>query len=125
MPVPISRRIITATLLVAAAAGLALPALVASPTEPPLVSRVELERSARAGAVTGDDADREPGEPVPVVPRGERRDDLARSVVDDDDDRDDADDSDDFDGPDDGSTRPTGRSSAGSDDSDDGGSSGD
>lgn len=122
MPVP--GRIVAASLLLAAAAGLALPVLVGSSSAPPLVSRVELGGPVPAGAVTGEGAGSRPREPVPVVPRGDRRDDQARSNVEDDDERDDADDDDNADGGDDG-PGDTGRSAAGGDDTDDGGSSGD
>jgi hypothetical protein len=83
----ISRRVVALSLGLAAAAGLALSAVVSPSSEPELVRPVEINRPDQqdGDGATGPLPD-VPSEPVPVVPRVDRRDADARPVVEDDDD---------------------------------------
>ena len=125
----INRRIAVLSLGLAAAAGLAFPAILTRSSEPPLVQPVEI--SGDSGPATGGTPSSAPAdvprEPVPVVPHGER-DDNARMNIDDDDGDDQRDDSDGDDRDDDGASRGGARGGAddsgpGGDDTDAGGSS--
>ena len=105
----ISRRLVVASVLLAAAAGLALPALVRSGSEPTLSGPVELRTVTGSTEPVSGRLPDVPLDPVPVVPLAERRDDPARATVDDDDGPDDADEDDGPSGGDGDSTRGGGR----------------
>jgi hypothetical protein len=96
----ISRRVVVMSLTVAAAGGLALPALVGGSGEPPLTEPVQVTRSDATGSPDV------PSEPVPVPPQVRRQDENARTNLDEDDDQPVTDDDD---GGDDGPDRTTDR----------------
>jgi len=125
----ISRRIAMVSLGLAAAAGLAFPAILTRSSEPPLVQPVEIsgDKGSATGSAPSSAPVDVPREPVPVVPHGER-DDNARTGVDDDDADDERNDGDGDDRDDDGASRGGGSgggddSGPGGDDTDEGGSS--
>jgi hypothetical protein len=105
----ISRRLVVASVLLAAAGGLALPALVRPGSEPTLSGPVELRTVTGATEPVSGRLPDVPLDPVPVVPLAERRDDPARATVDDDDGPDDADEDDGASGGGDDITRGGGR----------------
>jgi len=104
----ISRPLVVTSVLLAAAAGLALPALVRPGSEPTLSGPLELRAVTGSTEPVSGRLPDVPLDPVPVVPLAERRDDTARPTVDDDEGPDDADD-DGVPGGDDDSTRGGGR----------------
>lgn len=83
----ISRRVVLGAIGLAASAGLAFPAVVSRSAEPALAPPVQLSRDGGStGAATGSGPSSlpAPSEPVPVTPRGERRNGDARPAVEDD-----------------------------------------
>lgn len=83
----ISRRVVLVAIGMAASAGLVFPAVVSRSAEPALAPPVQLSRDGGStGAATGSGPSSlpAPSEPVPVTPRGERRNDDARPAVEDD-----------------------------------------
>ena len=121
----LNRRIVMLSLGLAAAAGLAFPAILTRSAEPQLVQPLTISDVAATGGGASSAAQDVPMKPVPVVPRGER-DDNARTNVDDDEADDPRDDGDDDSGDgrtDDGGGGGGDDSAPGGDDSDDGGSS--